>query len=202
VTRRRFLRGFTQSLHSAIDTIRLDTWVDHLPDREVDIEFASRLRLGGRSGHMNFKVMAMPPADNEFGSLKLRAEVVDQLWMTDIDVQGRRTSGERAIAESVSKVSVSPSRSRCSAPRRAALLPHQYFEEPQPGQTRERRAFSTDSPMTVFLRRAQLGPLMGLPTALPVRARRARRSSRAVSQAGAPSHVPQPARPPTNARRD
>jgi hypothetical protein len=104
VTRRRFLRGFTQSLHSAIDTIRLDTWVDHLPDREVDIEFASRLRLGGRSGHMNFKVMAMPPADNALGSLKLRAEVVDQLWMTDIDVQGRRTRASELTAATLLSV--------------------------------------------------------------------------------------------------
>jgi hypothetical protein len=43
---------------------------------------------------MNFEVMAMAAVNNPFGSLEVSAEVVDQLWMTEIDVQGRRRTPE------------------------------------------------------------------------------------------------------------
>jgi hypothetical protein len=85
-----------------------------------------------------------------------------------------------------------------SAPRRAALLPHRCSEQPQPGQTQERHAFSTDSATTMFVR--PTGPAASMERAFGLlgRLRPVRRSSRAGCRGPAPAAAPQPGLLPTS----
>ena len=61
-----------------------------LPHRKVNIELPLGLRLRGRSRQLNFEILAVAAIDDAFDPLEVSAEVVDQLGMTEIDVQSRR----------------------------------------------------------------------------------------------------------------
>jgi hypothetical protein len=53
-----------------IDTVRLNTWVVHLPSREKDVEFSASLRLRISARQLNFKVVSVAAPNRAFSALE------------------------------------------------------------------------------------------------------------------------------------
>jgi hypothetical protein len=51
---------------------------------------------------MNLNVVAVAALNNTFRTLEKTAEVVDEIWMADKDVQGRRRPGAAAVRSHLS----------------------------------------------------------------------------------------------------
>jgi hypothetical protein len=78
------------------DAIRLDPAIHDLPHGKVDVELPSGLRFGRRRGQLNLEIVAVAAVDNALGPLEVSAQVVDELGMTEIDVQAAERPGVAA----------------------------------------------------------------------------------------------------------